>query len=656
MSPQNLWAEQAQANASFRARSRLISRAKCKHIKKRSVLESDTAKWLKHYLPAAYPLPFGQVHLDIIAGAENALKSGGKFVVAAPRGTGKSSVLWGVALKMSLTGKVQFPALLPWKASDLKKALRFWKSALCFNEKLTADYPEYCQPFAESRGSSQKCMTLIWSDNEHPCGAELRVSDGMIVFPDGRGAIGSSTINGNPRGLNHATEDGRVLRPDLVFIDDPQDKDVARSPTQTASITDVIDTDVMGMAGPDQRMPMLMSCTVIQRGDVATHYLESRDWSAVRVGQIVTWPTDMKAWDVIGEMIGDKREHDAIAHYKANRESLTAGMTVSWSARFDKKRKEPDAFYSAMRDYFFMGAAAFMAERQNEPIESIASQYTLTIDHVSKHTNSMKRLEIPTQSTVLVAHIDINRTGLHFCVAAFDQSMTGHCPIYGRWPQGGELWPKNAPELVRKQAIFRGLKGLCDSISKTQFTRIGGSVTRLGLVLVDRGYEPDVVHKFCASQFYPFRLLPSRGYAAHKYFPRKSTMVGRPFEGCHITQSTFGHFLAFNADMWRETAQRAFLADVGAPGGFTLHSVEIAKQHERFAEHVCAEKLTNKYETPDGLRWEWRHVPGSEWDWGDALTGCWVAAAANGLSASGMPMIRRKYTEARRPKVMVDND
>jgi len=60
-----------------------------------------------------------------------------------------------------------------------------------------------------------------------------------------------------------------------------------------------------------------------------------------------------------------------------------------------------------------------------------------------------------------------------------------------------------------------------------------------------------------------------------------------------------------------------------------------------FADQVVAEKLTNKYQTPDGMRWEFNHAPGSQWDWGDALTGCWVAAAVMGLSASGEPVVRK---------------
>jgi len=630
------------ANVSrWRSSRRMIDRQKCKNKKRRARLEQCTADWLKYYLSSAYPLPWGRVHLDIIKGAEDALESGGKFVVAAPRGTGKSTEIWGIALKFKLQGRLMFPALLPWKASELRKALRFWKNALCFNSKLAADYPEYCQPFSESRGSSQKCMTLCWSDTEQPAGAELRISDGMMVFPDGLGAIGSSTINGNPRGLNHATEDGRVLRPDLVFIDDPQDKSVAKSPSQTASIIDVIDTDVMGMAGPDQRMPALLSCTVMQLGDVATHYLDAKDWQAVKVGQIIKWPNNMELWGKFGEMIKDQREPDAKVFYGEHKEELIKGMEVSWEARFDKKRKEPDAFYSAMRDFYFMGEAAFMAERQNEPIDISTSLYDLTPPIICQHIAPLPRLHVPPATTFLVGMIDINPRagGLHWAMAAFDQTMTGHCPAYGKWPERGNMVEKNASEQTIHVAIFRHLKEVCDRIEATAFIRAGLQM-KPNLVLVDVAYMPDAVQQFAQQARYSFKVIPSIGRDSKSYRVKQDSLIGRPYENCHLQRAQkIGHgpYIKFHADYWREVMQRAFLGAPGERGGFTLYQPDSHGEHSAFAEQVCSEKLAHKGDIGGGVRWEWVHQPGAAWDWGDALTGCWVAGAASGLSASGQP-------------------
>lgn len=660
MARSSVWDQQLDAMSRHRDGKRVLPRPQmsAKVLRDRSKREKDAPSWLRYYFPRIFRLPFGSVHEEIIEAVEYTITTGGRCAVAAPRGTGKSYILDGCALLAVVRGQCRFPVVIPWDSKGLKKALSFWVKALCFNDKFTHDYLDLCAPFKECRGSSQRCMTF---SDEDGCayGARLVVSEGLIVLPDSRGVIGGSTINGNPLGLHHTTDKGEGLRPDCILIDDPQDAETALSRPQIQSTIDLIDKDISGMSGPDTPMPMMMACTVKQPQDVAEHYLDGKSgWKAVRVGQITSWPSNTVLWEewFKAYQAGEENKDGGkagLSFYAKNKDALVKDMSVSWEHRFNKD--QPDALYSAMFDYYRMGRPAFMAERQNEPVDSIATQYELTVPMILAHAITMPRLEIPSSSTVFVGSIDINRVGLHFVFASFDQQMTAHVPMYGRWPgQGNELWPKNAPELVRKQAIFRGLKELCDALAKTVFMRNGQRI-RLGTLLVDRGYEPDVVHKFCQSSVYPFRLVPSRGYAAHKYWPRKNLVIGRPFEGCHLTKSENGNFLAFNADVWRETSQRAFLCDAGAPGGITLHATDHDKQHTRFAEHITAEKLTNKYETDGGPRWEWRHQPGNQWDWGDCLTGCYVAAAANGLSASGMTVVRKKYIETRKSKVIAEN-
>lgn len=642
--------------AAHRFAAREIPRRKCANPSRRKRLEKDPPKWLRHYLAGAFPKPFGDVHLEMLRTADAVLKSGGKGVNVAPRGTGKSTLFWGLTLFLILSGREPFPAYLPWMHKDVSKALRFWKNALCFNPRLAEDYPEYCDPFQAARGSSQKCKTLLWDDTHLPTGAELLLSVGMIVFPDGLGVIGSSTVNGNPRGLNHATEGGEVWRPSFVLIDDAQSKEVAKSSAQIADTIDLIDTDVAGMAGPSDRMPIFLLGTILRRGDVVDHYASARDWHCVKVQQITSWPKRMDLWDEIGEMVKDKDDASAIAFYVAHMDEMKEGAAVSWAERFDAKRGEPDAIYSAMRDFYFMGSEAFMAERQGEPMDPAqAGQYVLTVDQILTHATDLPRLHLPERAQHLVGHADINRTGLHWCVTAFDQAMTAHVVAYGNWPPRGELWSQNATAQVRQASIYRGLSELMGQVAAADFRR-GGAQVRPSLFLIDASYEAETVHRFCESWRGPFRCMPAIGRAAHRYRWSKATLVGRPAEQAHVQrpQSRLCPYVMANVDHWREVAQRAWLAEVGEAGGCTIHAVSNPRAHVPFAEHVTAEKLAQKYETEMGWRWEWTHAVGSHWDWGDALTGCWVAAALEGLSSSGMEsqkVVRRKRPAIRMVQV-----
>lgn len=648
-------AKQRQSRGKFERRmdARMIERRPCADMDRRKKLEASDEEWLLHYFKEAFPKPFGQVHRDMISAARLAFTTGEKVVEVAPRGTGKTTVFQAFTTKLILSGEAPFPAFLPWDAKGVKKALRFWKNALCYNARIAEDYPEYVSPFVASKGSSQRCKVFLWADTQEPTGAELLISSGLIVFPDRRGVIGSATINGNPRGLNHSTEDGKVWRPSFALIDDAQSKEVAKSAQQVTDTIDVIDTDVAGMAGPDARMPIFLLGTILRRGDVVDKYTARRDWHCVKVSQITSWPKRMDLWDEFGEMVKDKNETGAREFYAEHMDAMKEGAAVSWDDRYDAKRGEPDAVYSAMRDYYFMGRDAFMAERQGEPEEEGASQYTISAAIVCAHAVDLPRLHIPHAANIFVGHCDINRSGLHWAMAGFDQGMTPHVAAYGRWPGRGELWAKNANAQYRQVSIYRALSDLFGQVAKMAFFRDGVPTMPVAF-LVDASYESETVHRFAEAWRGPFKIIPAIGRAAHKYRWSKQTIVGRPAEQCHLQRPQSRHcpYAMFNADHWREIMQRAFLGAAGEPGGCTLFAVDNPKAHMPFAEQVCAEKLAQKYNTEFGWRWEWSHAPGATWDWGDALTGCWVAAALSGLSSGGTPVPVARMAK-RKPSVQM---
>lgn len=629
-------------------------------------MESDPAAWLRHYLAGIYAKPFGRPHHSIIDGAINAVKSGGRYVVAAPRGMGKSSVLWGVALYCLLTGRARFPAYLPWASRDQRKALRFWKAALCFNPTLSEDYPEYCSPFAYSRGNPHKCLALTWADNGLPCGAQIRMSDSMLVLPDGLGVIGGGTVNGNPRGLNHPTEDGRVLRPDLALIDDPQDKETARSERMVEETCEIIEGDIAGMGGLGSRLPMLMAATVICPGDVADRFLSDPGWDGQRVAQIEAWPT---GWESKGSDVrrlwrewNDARltgEHErdggkaARAFYKSNKAAMTAGMSVSYEHGFDKTRGQPDALYAAIEDYHVMGETAFAAERQNQPLRQGTTVYELTAQTILEKQSQRAAYEVPNWAKVIICATDINHYGLHSAALAFGHDQTAAVLWYKREDKGGKgIVGKDAPEAEQVSRIYEALVSHGKEVAALPFRR--GSMSLVpSLWLVDGGYKLETVVRYAsASRTLGVPVMVSRGYGARNYRPFGKHVVGQPREQCHLAEWPTGRGIAFNADYWREIAQRAWLGSVDAPGCLSL----FAGKHVRFSEQVAAETLASKGEIGGQARWEW--VSKGPHDFGDAVTMCYAGAAFWGLGTSSVvhsQVTRKRYVERRKCRVERDS-
>jgi hypothetical protein len=290
-----------------------------------------------------------------------------------------------------------------------------------------------------------------------------------------------------------------------------------------------------------------------------------------------------------------------------------------------------------------------MAERQNDPVTVETTIYELTADMITAHQVELPRFTVPPETAKLTGYTDINRAGLHWCVTGFRNDMTAHVCAYGREPGREDLWPENAPDLIKQQHIFAGLTRLCDQINATTFRRDGEQI-KLDMFLIDASFESETVHRFAqaanASGKFAFKIYAAIGRAANKYRWSKDTIIGRAAEGVHLqrTQNRRQAYVMINADEWREKAQKSWLGVAGSPGGSTLFKTDNPKIHAPFAEQVIAEKLTNKYKTDFGFRYEWNHRPGSQWDWGDAFTGCWAAAALCGLSSSGQaaPLPKKK--------------
>jgi hypothetical protein len=649
-----------------RVSGRMLDRSKPENRSRRRRLENDPAAWLQFYLGATFSLPFGDVHLRMIEAAVRAIRTGAGMCVAAPRGTGKSSVLWGIALWAILSGACRFPVVTAWAHGAARRMLRRWLAALADNPKIRADYPEACAPFEQTTHPVRLRM-LRWEDTGELCGADVRIMDGALVLPAGRGAIGAASVGGNTRGLFATMPDGETLRPDVLFLDDTQDKPTAESPALVRKVVERIESDLFNLSGPDVRISIMAAVTVIAEDDVAEHFLNHADFEDIRCGQIVTWPTAFndkgsetrRLWEEWNsERVEGMADHDggkrARLFYLANKTALTTGMTVSWAQRFDKKRCDPDACFAAMWDFYRLGEGAFMAERQNAPLKENTTVYDLTPALVASRVHFGRvRYTVPAEAKFILAATDLNFYGLHTVVAGFGNDGTSWLVDYRRYDDDGRgIVPRDLPEGETKRRMFEALVQHGHELTGLPLLRNGQS-NRIGAWIVDAGFMPDVVKRFTdgPGRRLGVSIMPARGYNFDKYRPTPKNCIGLPREQCHLAEGPVaGRFLAFNSCYWREVSQRAWLATPNAPGSLSLFE----GRHAEFSEHVTRERLLEKLPGQYGPVWRWRTAPGWH-DYGDAVTMCFVGAAWGGIgTAATMPtpvQVRRQYVERRKTKV-----
>ena len=658
--------------AEMRAKDALVPYRDCADPERRARLEADPPAWLRYYLSETFFLPFGAPHYEIIKACQRSMASGTGMTVAAPRGFGKTRLEWGMALFGVLTGLCRFAVVIGWKRDAGAELLQQWETELSENERLQADYPCICDPFHESTASKRLQGLLRDVATEARCGGDIRKGRSMIILPDVRepttgrvmpqAALVSASINGSIKGLNVGLLDGSNIRPDIALLDDPQDQDTAESAILTGKVVKRIDYSIRSLAGPKRRLTVMAAVTCVAIGDVSDILLARPGTEAIKVGQVVSWPdkwTDAKsptraAWDEWNRVrLEGLDAHDggaaAIAYYTEHAKALTVGMAVSWKDRYaagDSERlADPDAYYAAMWDYYELGEAAFMAERQNAPIKEGVTVFTLTPDLIVSRADPQRPPHTIPESwqmgaATTVAATDINHYGLHAGHVAYDRDQSGAVLWYAN--DDRITVPQNAPEQVRKQIIMKMLTNHAPIIAALRPVP--------ALWIIDGGYEHEIVQRFVmgspAARIPGCQTVIARGYPGQYYKPYKSRIAGRTvIDGgaivAHWTKWPMGFGIAFNSHYWHEISQRAWLGDIGSPGACSLPS----GSHRDFAEQNCRDHLVEKLPGRDGMIWNYHKAPGRN-DYGDVMAMCYMGAAWGGIGTGGM--VTRAKTRPRR--------
>ncbi|HRX83844.1 MAG TPA: hypothetical protein P5572_02360, partial [Phycisphaerae bacterium] len=241
------------------------------------------------YFPAAFYRRWSDDHLRVIGRLERAVREGGLFAFAMPRGSGKTTLARCAALWAVLYSFRPFVCLIGAADDRAKELLLPIKKHVLENPLLLADFPEAIYPLRSLENSSKRQLQqhiqgrlthVHWGqeklvfptiEGDH-VPAELRTA-GFDVSPSCGSIITTTSLDANMRGQQHTRADGSIIRPSLVLLDDPQTRQSAASPTQTRRRMELLNGDVLGMAGPGELIAAMLTCTKIYDGDLADQIL-----------------------------------------------------------------------------------------------------------------------------------------------------------------------------------------------------------------------------------------------------------------------------------------------------------------------------------------------------------------------------------------------
>lgn len=627
------------------------------HPRRRRRCERDFRAFCERYLPGTFSLPWSRDHLSVIALIQRAILEGGLFAMAMPRGSGKSVLCQAAVIWALLYGHREFVALVAATEYDAQKSLAAIKAELESNDALLADFPEVCYPIRRLDRITSRCAGQLCEGQ--PTRMTWTVEEVTLPAIRGSRASGATVrvagITGRIRGMRHTRADGRVIRPSLAIIDDPQTDESARSPAQTAAREAIISGAILGLAGPGRKIAAIMPCTVIAPGDLADSLLDRArhpEWQGLRCRMVYSWPERQDLWDQYAEIRADGlRRGQGIApateFYRQNREAMDKGAVVAWPERYneDELSAIQHAVNLRLRD-----PDAFASEYQNEPVVPHEAARGLDEHCLDGRVLPIERGHVPGHCERLTAFIDVHERVLAWMVVGWTSRFGGAIVDYGAYPSQRRWWTAaNAtPSLAqaarvtsREAAIYAGLDALCRIILGREYPREDGQPMRVERCLIDAnwGLVTDTVYQFCrAGEFAPI-TLPSHGrFVGAGGRPIES--AARPGEPCGpgwrmpAGGSRRQRFVLFDANRFKSLLLARLQTAVGDPSSLAVCGGDVS-DHQQLIDHLTAEEPVT-VEAGGQVADEWRRKPGrSENHWWDCLVGAAVAAATIGLSVHG---------------------
>ncbi len=625
---------------------------------RKAACERNFQLFCESYFPETYSLAWSPDHLKVIEKIETAVLRGGLFALALPRGSGKTTITESAALWSMLYGHREFVVLIGATESAALELLDSLKTELEVNERLAEDFPEVCYPVAQLEGIANRCAGQLYKGER----TRITWTSNEIVLPTVEGSRASGIIvrvagiTGRIRGMKFKRSDGRNVRPSLVVIDDPQTSESAGSLEQTRKRVRVLAGDILGLAGPGQKISGIMPCTIIRPGDMADIILNRNthpDWNGEKTRMVYRFPTNMKLWEEYAEIRAEALRTEgnfqkATEFYLANREAMDAGAEVSWEARFN--HDEVSALQHAM-NLKFQDEAAFMSEYQNDPLpDDTADDSLLSMDGICAKINGLARWRVPLKCDRLTMFVDVQKALLFYVVIAWAEDFTGAVIDYGSWPDQHRheysladanpsiqtLFPKAGFE----GALYAALSALTDECLGREWEREDGAVLKIERALVDAnwGQSTDVVYQFCRQSSHAGVILPSHGRyvgASSKpmteYRKQQGDRLGFNWMIPNVAGKRAIRHVIYDTNYWKSFIHARLAVPVGDKGSLTLYG-RIPGAHQLFAEHLTAEyrvKTQGRGRTVD----EWKLKPQSHDNhFLDCVAGCAVCGSMLGAS------------------------
>lgn len=608
------------------------------------------------YFQHTFSLDWSDDHLRVMQRLEASVLDGGLFALAMPRGSGKSTLSEVGCVWAMVYGHREFIALIGATEGAALEMLESIKTELESNPLLADDFPEVCYPIKQLDGIANRCAGQLY----HGERTRITWTANEIVLPTIEGSKASGIVirvaglTGRVRGMKFKRFDGKTVRPSLVVVDDPQTSESANSIEQTRKRVRILNSDILGLAGPGQKIAGLMPCTIIRVGDMADQILDRAkhpEWNGEKTKMMYSEPYNKKLWEEYSLIRAEALREDgniarATEFYRLHREAMDEGAVIAWAARYN--HDEISALQHAM-NLKLTDELSFQAEYQNDPLpDDTAEETLLSVDEICSKVNGLPRGTVPLECVRVTMFVDVQKSLLFYTICAWADNFTGSVIDYGTWPDQGRnrFSLLDASPTIQDKFSKAGLEGqlygalqsLFNEQMSREFVREDGAVLHVERAMIDAnwGLSTDIVYQFCRQTAYSGVIIPAHGRyvgASSKpmteYKKKRGERLGFNWYMPAVAGKRAIRHVVFDTNFWKSFIQSRLSVAMGDPGCVSLFGKN-PLYHQLFGEHLTAEyrvRTAGLGRTVD----EWKLRPQhNDNHWLDCIVGCAVGASMQG--------------------------
>lgn len=631
--------------------------------KRRNEAEKSIEKWVNTYCLSLLlddaPPPKG---IEVLKQMAKAMTAHTNYLICMPRGHGKSSYCECVTLYALAVGLQKYVVIISNNARAASGLLQdIWRVVVEPDTPFAQDYPSLCFPFQVCKGSYRRRQlykgqsTEIQKTANNITFARLQDAEGNEL-PTSASTVMVRGISGGLRGMKHGT-----LRPTCILLDDLQTTEIAESPEQVEKLMSLIRKDVMNLGGKE-RLSILQTATPIQPEDLVEKFKNDINWKTTIFKAVEKFPKEYKKKDGLwsqyfklfdAESITGSDHHESLDFYKQHQAQMDEGAEVFNPYRFSIKDGHISSIQKMLEIQHVIGNAAFQSEYQMSPVKntySIDISPNKVLTKISEH----RECEVPDGYLFVAGAIDLNTSyAATAALVAFKPDTTAAVIWHETFPVNID---QKLPDAAYNVAVHDMLTQVCSTLK-------GLNIKIDGLAIDAGGRNFDAVCGFAkvAMKLVGIPTCAFAGRSANMFNPfvrsrlrdaiGRTVLCGDAYE--HVKSGAGKKYVFFDADFYKEAAQKALLCPVGAVGSCTLYFGDV-EEHRDFAIQVCNEKLRFVQHKAGRDIYNWASK--EPHDYLDCMSMCYAVAASQGLSGqlgSTAQMEQQKQRLHRKPKIKI---